>query len=61
MKYLNNYFYLATAIIFLTLFGGYYYILKSENKARDFLLILSLTFINSFAAVSALKSITKIN
>jgi len=61
ISYLNNYLYLSLAFMFLTLFCGYHYLVTfSENKLRDFLLILSLAFINNFAAISALKSITKI-
>lgn len=60
LRYLNNFLYLSLAIMFLTLFCGYYYIsVFSEDKLRDFLLILSLAFINNFAAVSALKGIAK--
>ncbi|MEK6898052.1 MAG: hypothetical protein AABX28_01700 [Nanoarchaeota archaeon] len=60
--YLTNYFYMFLAIMFITLLLGYYYISElSDNKLKDFLLILSLAFVNSFAVVSAMKSIPKIN
>lgn len=62
ISYLNNYLYLGIAIMLLTLFVGYYYVFKEPgNKLKNFLIVLSFALINSFAAVSALKSITKIN
>lgn len=61
VAYFNNYFYLALAVMFVTFAGGYFYLSRiSKDKLRDFLLILSLAIFNSFAAVSALKNITKI-
>lgn len=55
---LNNYSYLALAIAILILSGGYYYISNfSENKLKDFLLVLSFAFIQSIVTVSAMKSL----
>ena len=62
IPYFNNYFYLALAVMLATFVGGFFYIsVISKDRLKDFLLILSLSIFNSFAAVSALKSITKIN
>ncbi len=60
--YLTNYFYMFLAIMSITMLLGYYYVSElSKNKLKDFLLILSLSFVNSFAVVSAMKNIPKIN
>ncbi|MBI2042814.1 hypothetical protein HYT25_00300 [Candidatus Pacearchaeota archaeon] len=62
ITYLNNYLYLGLAIILLTFLGGYYYVSEEpDNKLRKFLKVLFFTLINSFAGVSALKSILQIN
>ena len=60
ISYFTNYFYLAAAVMIVTFICGYFYLSEiSKDRLKDFLLILSLALINSFAAVSALKSITK--
>ena len=60
ISYFNNYFYLALAVMLATFIGGFFYLSEiSKDRLKDFLLILSLAIFNSFAAVSALKSITK--
>ena len=64
ISYLNNYLYLAGAVTFLTLFGGYFYIKyysTEEDRLRNFLIILSLSLLNIFASVSALKSILQVD
>ena len=63
ISYLNNYLYLALAIMFLTFFGGYFYIkdLEEGGRLKGFLKVLSIVLLSIFASVSALKSILQIN
>ena len=58
----NNYFYLGLSIMLLILINGFYYISNfSNDKLRDFLIILSLAFVTSFAGSSAIKSLESQN
>ncbi len=64
ISYLNNYLYLAGAVTFLTLFGGYLYIKnysEKKDKLKDLLKVLGIAIFNIFASVSALKNILQIN
>jgi hypothetical protein len=62
ISYLNNYLYLALTVTFLTLTCGYFYIKNSkEEKLKKFCIVISISLLNIFAAVSALKSILRIN
>ncbi len=53
-----EYFSLALAITIFVIVSGYYYINNvSENKMRDFLLILSIGFVTVWGAISSFKEI----
>jgi len=56
----NNYFYLSLAIMTIILFSGYFYIQNlSQDRLKDFLIIISLAFVTSFAGASYIKHLAK--
>ena len=60
--YLTNYFYMFLAIMAISLLLGYSYIslLPSGDRLKNFLIVFSVSIVNGFAVVSAMKSIPKI-
>jgi len=55
---INNYFCLALSISFFALYSGYFYLTNvSQDYLRDFLLIISISFVTSFGVISAIKSL----
>lgn len=61
-SYLTNYFYMFLAIMIISLLLGYFYIslLPESDRLKNFLIVFSVAIVNSFAVVSAMKSIPKI-